>query len=162
MDNEYWMNYALTLAGRASEEGEVPVGAVLVRDGLVLGEGWNQPIAHHDPSAHAEIMAIRSAGAAAENYRLPGTTLYVTLEPCVMCAGAMLHARVDKLVFGAFDPKTGAAGSVFDILKDPRHYHQVAVEGGILQAQCAEQLQAFFRQRRQAKKQAVADIQGQN
>ncbi len=157
MDNEYWMNYALALAERASDEGEVPVGAVLVRDGLVLGEGWNQPIAHHDPSAHAEIMAMRNAGAAVENYRLPGTTLYVTLEPCVMCAGAMLHARVDKLVFGAFDPKTGAAGSVFDILKDPRHYHQVAVEGGILQAQCAEQLQAFFRERRQAKKQAAID-----
>lgn len=148
------MEHALQLAAQAAAEGEVPVGAVLVRDGLVLGEGRNQPIAHHDPSAHAEIMAIRSAGLETGNYRLPGTTLYVTLEPCLMCAGAMLHARVDKLVFGAFDPKTGAAGSVFDILKDPRHYHQIAVEGGVLQERCAEQLQAFFRERRQAKKQA--------
>lgn len=155
------MEYALQLAGRAAEQGEVPVGAVLVRDGAVLGEGWNQPIAHHDPSAHAEIMAIRSAGLAAENYRLPGTTLYVTLEPCVMCAGAMLHARVGKVVFGAADPKTGAAGSVFDVLSDPRHYHRIEVEGGVLQAQCAEQLQAFFRERRQAKKQAALAAQEQ-
>nr|CAA6824901.1 MAG: tRNA-specific adenosine-34 deaminase (EC [uncultured Thiotrichaceae bacterium] len=159
MDNEYWMEHALKLADRAGDEGEVPVGAVLVRDGLVLGEGWNQPIAHHDPSAHAEIMAMRNAGVKAENYRLPGTTLYVTLEPCVMCSGAMLHARVDKVVFGAFDPKTGAAGSVFDLLKDPRHYHRMEVEGGVLQARCAEQLQSFFRRRRQAKKQAVTDTQ---
>ncbi len=154
MSNELWMERALELARRAAAEGEVPVGAVLVRDGTVLGEGWNQPIAHHDPSAHAEIMAIRSAGVATGNYRLPGTTLYVTLEPCVMCVGAMLHARVDKLVFGAFDPKTGAAGSVFDLLKDPRHYHKVEVEGGVLQERCAGQLQAFFRERRLAKKQA--------
>ncbi len=154
MSNELWMERALELAEQAAAEGEVPVGAVLVRDGTVLGEGWNQPIAHHDPSAHAEIMAIRSAGVVTGNYRLPGTTLYVTLEPCVMCVGAMLHARVDKLVFGAFDPKTGAAGSVFDLLKDPRHYHKVEVEGGILQERCAGQLQAFFRERRQAKKQA--------
>ncbi len=153
MSNELWMERALELAQQAAAEGEVPVGAVLVRDGTVLGEGWNRPIAHHDPSAHAEIMAIRSAGVATGNYRLPGTILYVTLEPCVMCVGAMLHARVDKLVFGAFDPKTGAAGSVFDLLKDPRHYHKVEVEGGVLQERCAGQLQAFFRERRQAKKQ---------
>lgn len=155
MDHQNWMEYALQLAARAAAQGEVPVGAVLVRDGGVLGEGWNQPIAHHDPSAHAEIMAIRSAGLAAQNYRLPDTTLYVTLEPCVMCAGAMLHARVGRVVFGASDPKTGAAGSVFNVLSDPRHYHRVEVEGGVLQAQCADQLQAFFRERRQAKKQAA-------
>ncbi|PIE00906.1 MAG: tRNA adenosine(34) deaminase TadA [Thiothrix nivea] len=154
MHHEHWMEQALLLAGRAAEEGEVPVGAVLVRDGELLGAGWNRPIAQHDPTAHAEIMALRSAGIKAGNYRLPGSILYVTLEPCVMCAGAMLHARVAKLVFGAFDPKTGAAGSVFDLLNDTRHYHQLQVEGGLLQTQCASQLQEFFRQRRKAKKQA--------
>jgi tRNA(adenine34) deaminase len=157
MHNEYWMEHALSLAERAGGEGEVPVGAVLVRDGVLLGEGWNRPVAQHDPTAHAEIMALRNAGLKAGNYRLPGSILYVTLEPCVMCAGAMLHARVEKLVFGAFDPKTGAAGSVFDLLNDTRHYHQVQFEGGVLQARCAGQLQAFFRQRRAAKKQDKQD-----
>lgn len=157
MDHEYWMEHAISLASRAAEEGEVPVGAVLVRDGEVLGEGWNRPIAQHDPTAHAEVMALRSAGLNVGNYRLPGSILYVTLEPCVMCVGAMLHARVENLVFGAFDPKTGAAGSVFDLLNDKRHYHRLQVEGGILQARCAEQLQSFFRQRRAAKKQAGSD-----
>lgn len=153
MHNEYWMEQAIVRAERAAAEGEVPVGAVLVRDGVLLGEGWNQPIGTHDPTAHAEIMALRNAGSTAGNYRLPGSILYVTLEPCVMCAGAMLHARVEKLVFGAFDPKTGAAGSVFDLLNDTRHYHQLQVEGGVLQARCVEQLQSFFRERRQIKKQ---------
>ena len=133
----------MMLAQRAEVEGEVPVGAVLVRDNEVLGEGWNRSIGAHDPTAHAEIMALRAAGVAAANYRLPGSTLYVTLEPCVMCVGAILHARVEHLVFGAFDPKTGAAGSVFELLQDERHYHRCAVTGGVLAEACAEQLQAF-------------------
>ncbi len=147
--DECWMRHALRLAQKAADQGEVPVGAVLIRDNEILGEGWNQPISLHDPSAHAEMLAMRTAGLAAENYRLPGTTLYVTLEPCPMCAGAMIHARVERLVFGAFDPKTGAAGSVFNLLSDDRHNHQVEVTGGVLEEECAETLKAFFRARRQ-------------
>ena len=147
-----WMQYALTLAAKAGEQGEVPVGAVLIRDNAIIGEGWNQPITLHDPSAHAEMLALRAAGQAVGNYRLPHTTLYVTLEPCPMCVGAMIHARVERLVFGAFDPKTGAAGSAFNLLTDGRHNHRIAVVGGILEAECAETLRAFFRARRQAAK----------
>jgi tRNA(Arg) A34 adenosine deaminase TadA len=142
------MARALTLALRAEQQGEVPVGAVVVRDGQVLGEGWNRNLELHDPSAHAEIMALREAGAAVGNHRLPGCTLYVTLEPCCMCAGAMIHARLARLVYGATDPKTGAAGSVFDVLSDPRHNHRVQVDGGCCAEQSAAQLQAFFRSRR--------------
>lgn len=148
--DETWMRYALTLAAKAAAQGEVPVGAVIIRDGVVLGEGWNQPITLHDPSAHAEMLAIRAAGVAAGNYRLPDTTLYVTLEPCPMCVGAMIHARIARVVFGAFDPKTGAAGSAFDLLTDQRHNHRVSVSGGVLSEECAETLRAFFRARRQA------------
>ena len=151
MTDEDWMRHALMLARKAWEQGEVPVGAVLIRDGEILSEGWNQPISLHDPSAHAEMLAMRSAGQVAGNYRLPGTTLYITLEPCLMCVGAMLHARVERVVFGAYDPKTGAAGSAFDLLQDSRHYHKVAaVQGGVLQEECAALLQAFFRERRAA------------
>lgn len=150
--DEYWLHYALQLAERAYQQGEVPVGAVLVRDHQILGEGWNQPISQHDPTAHAEIMALRAAGLAAGNYRLPNTTLYVTLEPCVMCAGALLHARVERVVFGAYDPKTGAAGSVFNVLLDERHNHQMQLTGGVLQPVCVEQIQAFFKERRLAQK----------
>jgi tRNA(Arg) A34 adenosine deaminase TadA len=142
------MARALTLALRAEQQGEVPVGAVVVRDGQVLGEGWNRNLELHDPSAHAEIIALREAGAAVGNHRLPGCTLYVTLEPCCMCAGAMIHARLARLVYGATDPKTGAAGSVFDVLSDPRHNHRVQVDGGCCAEQSAAQLQAFFRSRR--------------
>ena len=152
MNHELWMRHALTLAQCAHAEGEVPVGAVLVHDEQILGEGWNRSISEHDPSAHAEIMALRAAGVAAGNYRLPGSTLYVTLEPCVICSGAILHGRVERLVFGAFDPKTGAAGSVFTLLQDERHYHRCLVEGGVLVEECAGQLQAFFRERRAAVK----------
>ena len=152
MDNELWMRHALTLSQRAWDEGEVPVGAVLVHEGDILAEGWNRSISHHDPTAHAEIMALRAAGKRTGNYRLPGTTLYVTLEPCVMCVGAILHARVENLVFGAFDPKTGAAGSRFALIDDERHYHHCKVTGGILAGACAEQLQTFFRERRAAAK----------
>jgi len=147
--HEIFMKRALELAQRAEAEGEVPVGAVLVREGEVIGEGWNRPIGERDPSAHAEIMALRDAGRREGNYRLPGTTLYVTLEPCPMCAGAIVHARVSKVVFGAPDPRTGAAGSVFDLLpSDSRFNHFTAVEGGLLAGDCGELLRAFFRARR--------------
>ena len=148
LDRKY-MARALMLARRAEAEGEVPVGAVIVREGKVIGEGWNRPIASHDPSAHAEIVALRDAAAREGNYRLPNSTLYVTLEPCPMCAGAIIHARVAQLVFGASDPKGGAAGSVFSLLpSDHRFNHRVAVRSGTLAETCAEQLRAFFRARR--------------
>lgn len=142
------MRQALDLARRAAAQGEVPVGAVVVRDGQLLGEGWNQPIALADPSAHAEVLALRDAGKRAANYRLPGAVLYVTLEPCTMCAGAMLHARIERLVFAAYDPKTGAAGSVFDVFGQAAHNHRVHVQGGVLAEAGAVLLQEFFRQRR--------------
>ncbi len=150
--HEHWMLRALELADRAAQAGDVPVGAVLVRDNQCLAEGWNASIACNDPSAHAEIMALRTAAARVGNYRLPGSFLYVTLEPCAMCAGAMIHARIERLIFGAFDPKTGAAGTVFDLLQDPRHNHQVQIRGGLLAQACAQRLQDFFRARRQGKK----------
>ncbi|WP_147199229.1 tRNA adenosine(34) deaminase TadA [Pantoea sp. MBD-2R] len=154
--DEYWMRHALTLARRAWEEGEVPVGAVLVQGETVIGEGWNRPIGHHDPTAHAEIMALRQGGKVLENYRLLDTTLYVTLEPCVMCAGAMVHGRVGRLVFGANDEKTGAAGSLLDVLRHPGMNHQVKIEQGILAGECAAMLSDFFRHRR-AEKKALRD-----
>ncbi|MDE2149810.1 MAG: tRNA adenosine(34) deaminase TadA [Gammaproteobacteria bacterium] len=150
IDDERWMRRALSLARQAEAQGEVPVGAVLVAEDQVLGEGWNRPIATMDPSAHAEIIALRAAAARRRNYRLPDATLYVTLEPCVMCAGAIIHARVARLVFGARDPKAGAAGSVYDVLTVPRLNHAVQVGGGVLETDCAGSLQAFFRRRRAA------------
>jgi len=148
--DERWMRRALALAERArDEDDEIPVGAVVVdADGNVVGEGWNRNIAECDPSAHAEIVAMRRAGAALGNHRLIGCTLYVTLEPCAMCAMAMVHARVARVVFGAFDPKTGAAGSVFDLLADPRHNHRVEVAGGVLADIAGQMLTAYFRARR--------------
>ena len=145
----HWMQHALALARRAEANGEVPVGAVVVREGQLLGEGWNRPISDSDPTAHAEIVALRAAARAVGNYRLPGAMLYVTLEPCLMCAGAMVHARVERLVFGAGDPKRGAAGGLFDAFEMPGLNHRVAVEGGVLAAECADLLQAFFRRRRE-------------
>lgn len=142
------MRHALELAGRAEIAGEVPVGAVLIREGEILGEGWNQTISLSDPSAHAEILALRQAGERAANYRLPGAVLYVTLEPCVMCAGAIIHARLNAVIFGARDPKTGAAGSVFDTLLDARHNHRPRVNGPCLAEECGAVLQQFFRARR--------------
>lgn len=143
------MQRALELAGQAEQAGEVPVGALLVKGGEIIGEGWNRPIGSHDPSAHAEITALRDAAARLQNYRLPGTTLYVTLEPCPMCAGAIVHARVERVVYGTTDPKGGAAGSVFDLLPSDRRFnHQVAVDGGVLGDRCRDQLRAFFRARR--------------
>ncbi len=146
------MQHALSLAKQAQEQGEVPVGAVLVKDNKVIAEAWNQPIAHHDPSAHAEIACLRKAGQLLENYRLPDTTLYVTLEPCSMCAGAMIHARVARVVFGAYDPKTGAAGSVFDVLTNARHNHTIEVTAGVLAEKCGDVLRDFFRERRKNSK----------
>jgi len=143
-----FMRRALELAAQAEAAGEVPVGAVVVVDGRIVGEGYNAPIASADPSAHAEIRALRAAGAAAGNYRLPGSTLYVTLEPCAMCAGAIMHARVTRVVFGASDPKTGAAGSVVDLFADPRLNHQTLVEGGVLEDECAAILRRFFGRKR--------------
>jgi len=148
--DEFWMRHALDLAQRAQhEDDEVPVGAVLVSsEGEVLGEGWNRNITERDPTAHAEIVAMRNAGAKIGNYRLLGTTLYVTLEPCAMCAMAMIHARVSRVVFGASDPKTGAAGSVFDLLADPRHNHRVEVQGGVLAEEASQRLSNYFRAKR--------------
>jgi len=146
----HWMQHALALAARArDEDGEIPVGAVLVgADGTLLGEGWNRNIREHDPSAHAEIMALRQAGRALANHRLIGCTLYVTLEPCAMCAMAIVHARVARVVYAAADSKTGAAGSVFDLLQDPRHNHRVEVTGGLLAEVAGPMLTAFFRAKR--------------
>jgi len=148
-DAEHWMRQALALAARAADEGEVPVGAVLVMQGAIIGEGWNRPIAARDPTAHAEIQALRDAARRAGNYRLPTTELYVTLEPCPMCAGAIVHARVQRVVFGASDPKGGACGSVFDLLpSDQRFNHRTDCVGGVLEAECAALLRNFFRARR--------------
>lgn len=143
-----WMEIALGEARRAGANGEVPVGAVLVRAGEILGRGCNGPVGAHDPTAHAEIMALREAAATVGNYRLPNTTLYVTLEPCPMCIGAIVHARVARLVFGATDPKTGAAGSVFNLAAAPAHNHRVRVDGGVLGDACGDELRSFFRARR--------------
>jgi len=144
------MRQALDLAERAMrDDNEIPVGAlVLDAQGQVIGEGWNRNIAEHDPSAHAEIVAMRGAGARLGNHRLVGCTLVVTLEPCVMCAMAMVHARVARVVFGAFDPKTGAAGSVFDVLGDPRHNHRIDVTGGVLADVAGPMLTNYFRAKR--------------
>lgn len=146
--NESFMREALELARQAAACEEVPVGAVLVRGGEILGRGFNQPIGRHDPSAHAEIMALRDAASRVGNYRLPGTSLFVTLEPCAMCVGAILHARVEKLFFGAADPKTGAAGSVVDLFAELRLNHHASVSGGLLAADCSALLSAFFAARR--------------
>ncbi len=142
------MERAIELARHAQAQGEVPVGAVLVLNGAAVGEGWNQPIVARDPTAHAEIVALRSAAARLKNYRLPDTTLYVTLEPCAMCAGAIVQARVARVVYGAADPQAGAAGSVYDLLRSDTLNHRAVVVGGVLAEACAESLRAFFRARR--------------
>ena len=147
LDRQF-MQQALNQAKLAALAGEVPVGAVLVRDGQVISTGFNQPISNCDPSAHAEIMALRAAALDESNYRLPGTTLYVTLEPCTMCAGAMLHARVERIVFGATDLKTGAAGSVLNVFLEKQINHQTQVEGGIMGEECGQILRDFFKGRR--------------
>ena len=147
-EDQRWIKEAIVLAKQAADDGEVPVGAVVVKDGKIIGRGWNQNIGLNDPTAHAEIMAMREAGNSLANHRLPGCTLYVTLEPCVMCAGAMIHARLDRIVFAATDPKTGAAGGKFDLLGNPAHNHAPVVNGGCLAEECSALLRDFFRQRR--------------
>ena len=146
-----WMRRALELASRAEAQGEVPVGAVVVRGDEVLGEGWNQPITLRDPSAHAEMLALRAAAKAVDDYRLGGTTLYVTLEPCPMCAAALVHARVQRLVFGAWDPRQGAAGSAFNLVHAREMNHRVDTFGGVLVDECGELLRRFFAERRSAR-----------
>jgi tRNA(adenine34) deaminase len=142
------MRYTLDLAARAGEQDEVPVGAVIIQDDKVIGEGWNRPISTNDPTAHAEVVAMRAAAQQLGNYRLSGSTLYVTLEPCLMCAGAMIHARIGRLVFGAYDPKRGAVNSTMHAFDTRGLNHRLDVCGGVLEQDCADQLLRFFRGRR--------------
>nr|WP_174839801.1 tRNA adenosine(34) deaminase TadA [Solimonas terrae] len=148
--DEVFMRHALLLARRAQQAGEVPVGAVVVQHDRIIGEGWNRPIADRDPSAHAEMLAMRDAARRLGNYRLTGATLYVTLEPCVMCAGAIVHARIGRLVFGASDPKAGAVHSLYDVIATPRLNHRPDWQGGVCGEACGELLRSFFRERRAA------------
>ncbi len=150
MPDQDFMQLALLQAQHAWDLGEVPVGAVVVKDGEVVAVGFNQPIGRHDPTAHAEIVALRAAAAKLGNYRLPGCELYVTLEPCIMCAGAMMHARIARVVYAASDPKTGAAGSVIDLFEQDRLNHHTAVEGGVLAEEAGTMLRGFFAERRNA------------
>jgi len=152
MSEELFMSRALQLAQLAWNEGEVPVGAVVAHQGQIIGEGWNRPIGSHDPTAHAEIQALRAAAHTLGNYRLVDCELYVTLEPCIMCAGAIMHARIHRVVFGAGDPKTGACGSVLDIFAERRLNHQTEVLAGVRATECGDMLRGFFRERRQQKK----------
>lgn len=143
-----FMARALELARQAEAAGEVPVGAVIVKDGQIIAESWNRPIGTHDPTAHAEIVALRAAAQSLQTYRLLDTTLYVTLEPCAMCAGAMVHARVKRLVFGATDPRAGAAGTIFNIVQHAALNHALEVKGGVMAEECAAILRSFFQARR--------------
>ncbi|WP_261815811.1 tRNA adenosine(34) deaminase TadA [Vibrio gallicus] len=147
-----FMRRAIELAAEAEEHGEVPVGAVLVKDGQEIACGWNQSIGLHDATAHAEIMTLRAAGSSLQNYRLLDTTLYVTLEPCPMCAGALLHSRVKRIVYGAPDLKAGAAGTVLNLFESPAAFHYADIESGLMEQECKQQLQAFFRRRRKEHK----------
>ncbi|QWT45713.1 tRNA adenosine(34) deaminase TadA [Azospira inquinata] len=151
MNDEYYMREALSQAQAAGCLGEVPVGAVVVKEGVIVGRGFNAPIGDHDPTAHAEIAALRDAARNLENYRLPGCELFVTLEPCAMCAGAMLHARIARVIYGARDPKTGVHGSVVDLFAVERLNHHTQVEGGVLAAECGQLLSDFFAERRRNK-----------
>jgi tRNA(adenine34) deaminase len=143
-----WMQLALDLAAAGARRGEVPVGALVVLDGRVIGEGFNRPITDRDPTAHAEIVALRAAARALDNYRLTGATLYVTVEPCTMCAGALVHARIARLVYGCPEPRSGAVATTANVLDNPGHNHRVAVTGGVLAAECGARLRAFFADRR--------------
>lgn len=149
MSDEDFMREALALADAGARLSEVPVGAVVVKDGEIVGRGYNQPISTHDPTAHAEVVALRNAAQQMGNYRLPGCEIFVTLEPCAMCIGAILHARIARVVFGAADPKTGACGSVINILAEPRLNHHTVAVGGVLAGEAAQLLQQFFAERRQ-------------
>ncbi|EJL6400389.1 tRNA adenosine(34) deaminase TadA [Vibrio navarrensis] len=164
-EDEHFMRRAMELAQQAEAEGEVPVGALLVKDGEIIAEGWNRSIGACDATAHAEIQVLRKAGATLHNYRLLDTTLYVTLEPCPMCAGALLHSRVKRIVFGAPDLKAGAAGTVMDLFSSQAAYHYATVEKGLLEEECRQQLQAFFQRRRKeikAQKEAAKRDAGQD
>ena len=147
-EHQVWMSKALKLAEQAQTAGEVPVGALIVKDNQIIGEGFNQPIANHDPTAHAEIVALRNAGQKVKNYRLVDTTVYVTLEPCAMCAMAMVHARVKRIVFATTEPRTGAGGSLYQLLQHQGHNHQIEIIEGVMQQQSAQLLTSFFRQKR--------------
>lgn len=147
--DEYYMELALAQARLAWDLGEVPVGAIVINDaGEIVGEGCNRTLSSHDPSAHAEMMALRTTALNLKNYRLPNLTMYVTLEPCTMCAGLLIHARLKKLVFGAYDPRTGACGSLYDLPSDPRHNHHFEIQGGVLEKKCGQILKDFFKLRR--------------
>ncbi|MGZ8172804.1 MULTISPECIES: tRNA adenosine(34) deaminase TadA [Methylobacter] len=146
--DEAWMRHAIRLAQRAEQQGEVPVGAIVVRDNRCIAEGWNIPITSHDPTAHAEVVAMRGAGVHVQNYRLNDATLYVTLEPCVMCIGAMSHARIKRLVFGAYDPKRGAVCNALSLTDAPFLNHRISWDGGVLETECSEMLRDFFKARR--------------
>lgn len=148
----FWMQHALSLAEKAQQQGEIPVGAVVVLGNRLIAEGWNQSIQNNDPTAHAEVVALQAAGKFVENYRLIETTLYVTLEPCAMCAAAMVHARVARVVYGAYDLKTGAAGSVFNLVDHPQLNHQMIVASGVMETECSHQISAFFKARRKEHK----------
>jgi tRNA(adenine34) deaminase len=148
LTDERWMRRALELAEQAEREGEVPIGAVLILNGELVAEGWNQPLSTNDPTAHAEIVTLRAAATHLGNYRLPGATLYVTLEPCVMCAGALVQARVARVVYGAPDPQRGAAGSVFKLLTAPALNHHAEITSGVLGDECSQILKAFFERKR--------------
>ncbi len=152
ISDTHFMKQAISLAGSASKKGEIPVGTIIVLDGEIIGEGENCPIYMNDPTAHAEIIALRDAAARCKNYRLPGTTLYVTLEPCIMCMGAIIHARVQRVVFGAYDPKTGAACSRYSIGNDKLLNHHIEITSGICQTECAALLKNFFKERRRKNK----------
>lgn len=158
MDDVFFMGRALEQAQQARAVGEVPVGAVLVRDGQIVAVGYNQPIGAHDPTAHAEIMALRAAAQVLGNYRLPGCDLYVTLEPCTMCAGAMMHARLSRIIFGAPDPKTGACGSIVDLFGQEKLNHHTEVIGGVLAQQCSALLKDFFVERRQMQRNKLLEV----
>jgi tRNA(adenine34) deaminase len=147
-DDKYWMQQAIRVAQLAQDRGEVPVGALIVKDGTLIAESGNQSIADHDPTAHAEISVMRIAAQSLRNYRLSGSTLYVTLEPCMMCAGAMLHARIQRLVFGAYDFRAGVAGGCFDWLMSEKHMHKMTITGGVYEEDCAQLLKDFFKTKR--------------
>ena len=147
-DDAKWMQRAFELAQKAKTHNEVPVGAVIVYEDKIIGEGWNQPITSNDPSAHAEIVALRQAGQTLNNYRLPGVVMYVTLEPCAMCAGAMVHARISKLIYAVDDPRTGACGSVFNLLQSDELNHKVEIEKGVMEDECRALIQDFFKAKR--------------
>jgi len=161
-DDQYWMEQALVYAKQAEQLDEIPVGAIIVKNNQLISAGYNRSITDNDPSAHAEMIAVREAGKVLNNYRLIDCTLYVTLEPCSMCAGLLVHSRIKRLVFGAADAKTGSAGSIMNLLQEPRLNHQVEITGGVLETQCAETISSFFKRRRAQIKAAKLAVRNGN